>query len=411
MEREQVRAAQGKAAAQARAQQAGTAQREHAHYVRVMRVLKRVLGGPICRALGFCAPVCAPECGPMLVVANHNMDFDPILLSMAFEPYLYFVASEHVFRWGLLSRLLVWAFSPIARMKGTADAQSAVHILRRLRRGYNVCLFAEGDRSFNGVTGPILPATGKLARASRASLVTYRLEGGYLSTPRWAFTRRRGRISGELVHVYSPAQLAAMTDEQVNAAIAADLYEDAFARQQQRRQRFAGRRLAEGLEYALYLCPRCGRAGTLRGAGDRFCCDCGLSVRYDEYGFFSGEDAPFSTVRDWDAWQRGETKRLAAAARETPDAPVFSDPGQRLLRIDGKRHRAVPVDEGTLSLSLRELRVGGTAFPLERVTDLALCGRARMVFFSGGTQYEISAKPACCGYKYAVLLHEWKGTR
>ena len=24
---------------------------------------------------------------------------------------------------------------------------------------------------------------------------------------------------------------------------------------------------------------------------------------------------------------------------------------------------------------------------------------------------EISAKPACCGYKYAVLLHEWKGTR
>ena len=43
--------------------------------------------------------------------------------------------------------------------------------------------------------------------------------------------------------------------------------------------------------------------------------------------------------------------------------------------------------------------------------NLALCGRARMVFFSGGTQYEISAKPACCGYKYAVLLHEWKGTR
>ena len=91
----------------------------------------------------------------MLVVANHNMDYDPILVSMAFDDHLYFVASEHVFRWGLLSRLLVWAFAPIARMKGTADAQSAMQILRTLRKGRNVCLFAEGNRSFNGVTGPI----------------------------------------------------------------------------------------------------------------------------------------------------------------------------------------------------------------------------------------------------------------
>lgn len=383
----------------------------HSFHVRINRFLKWTLGGPICRAVGFSAPVCAPGCAPMLVVANHNMDYDPILVSMAFDDHLYFVASEHVFRWGLLSRLLVWAFAPIARMKGTADAQSAMQILRMLRKGRNVCLFAEGNRSFNGVTGPIYPATGKLARASRASLVTYRLRGGYLSTPRWALTRRRGGVTGALVHVYKPEQLARMTDEQINAAIAADLYEDAFESQRERMLRYRGKRLAEGLEYALYLCPRCGGVGTLHGEDDRFACSCGLSVRYNEYGFFEGDDVPFATVRDWDAWQRAGTRQLAARAETTPDEPVFSDPAQRLLRIDGGRHRTACVAEGMLSLSASALRVGEAAFPLDEVTDLALCGRARMVFFSGGTQYEIGAKPPCCGYKYAILLQYLKEQR
>lgn len=95
---------------------------------------------------------------------------------------------------------------------------------------------------------------------------------------------------------------------------------------------------------------------------------------------FEGDDVPFATVRDWDAWQRAGTRQLAARAEATPDEPVFSDPAQRLLRIDGGRHRTACVAEGTLSLSASTLRVGEAAFPLDEVTDLALCGRARMVF-------------------------------
>ena len=38
-----------------------------------------------------------------------------------------------------------------------ADAQSAMQILRALRKGHNVCLFAEGNRSFSGRDRPRVP--------------------------------------------------------------------------------------------------------------------------------------------------------------------------------------------------------------------------------------------------------------
>ena len=218
----------------------------HEQYVSIYRFLKRVAGRPLCRLLGFSSACYALPQTPALIVSNHNADFDPVFVAMAFQEHMYFVASEHVFRWGLVSRLLVGLFGPIARRKGMADAQSAMQILRALRKGHNVCLFAEGNRSFSGVTGPVFPATGKLARASRAALVTYHIKGGYLCTPRWALTRRHGRMEGELVHVYSPEELRGMTDEEVNAAIAADLYEDAYDRQREEMRPYPGRRLAEG---------------------------------------------------------------------------------------------------------------------------------------------------------------------
>lgn len=377
----------------------------------IHRFLKSTIGGLVCRFLGFSSACYAPTAGPMLIVANHNADLDPVFLSMAFREHMYFVASEHIFRWGLWSKLIVALFDPISRSKGMTDARAALQILRRLKSGYNVCLFAEGNRSYSGVTGPVFAATGKLARASRTSLVTYRISGGYLATPRWALTRRRGPVRGELVRVYSPEQLRAMTDEQVNAAIAADLHEDAFERQKQDMQPYTGKRLAEGMEYALYLCPRCGGVGTLHGDGDTLVCSgCGLRARYTEYGFLEGADAPFSTVRDWDVWQDEELSRRMVKAAETPERTVFSDPEQTLFALD-QSHGNRRVDAGTLSVSMQALRVGQTAFLLEDIADMAVCGRGKLVLCVGAEQYEISSKPPCCGRKYTAFLQKWRELR
>jgi 1-acyl-sn-glycerol-3-phosphate acyltransferase len=77
-------------------------------------------------------------------------------------------------------------------------------MMRRLKKGYSVCLFPEGNRSFDGVTRPFPPSTGRVAKACGAALVTFRTEGAYLSNPRWGDTLRRGRVRGRVAGIYPP---------------------------------------------------------------------------------------------------------------------------------------------------------------------------------------------------------------
>ena len=141
-----------------------------------------------------------------------------------------------------------------------------------------MALFAEGNRSFDGVTGPIAEATGKMAKAAGVPVVTFRFEGGFLTQPRFSTDVRKGRMYGRLVHVYSREELAAMSEEDVNKAIAADLHEDAYEAQKRERITYKGKKkkLAYGLESTLCRCIRCGEFGTLRSDRDTIRCDrCG----------------------------------------------------------------------------------------------------------------------------------------
>ena len=124
--------------------------------------------------------------GPVLLIPSHTCAWDPLLVAMSLPgKQVYFVASEHLFRMGLVSRLLEWVVAPIPRRKASSGADTAKACLRHLKAGHSICLFAEGEQCWEGHSGTVFPATGKLAKSSGATLVTFRMEGGYLSLPRW----------------------------------------------------------------------------------------------------------------------------------------------------------------------------------------------------------------------------------
>jgi len=176
---------------------------------------------------------------------------------------MYFVASEHIFSWGYSSRIIEYLASPIPIFKGAPAAGTVLEILERIRAGHSIAIFAEGDRSFSGRTERIEPVIGKLARNSNVALVTFRIEGGYFTNPRWSDTYRKGQMKAGIVKVYEPETLKAMTVREVNEAIMNDLYEDAYERQRTDEVEYKGRHLAEHLERLLFLCPKCKMAGNL----------------------------------------------------------------------------------------------------------------------------------------------------
>ena len=356
------------------------------------------------RKFNLDAEICRED-GPFLVLCNHNTDWDPLILACAFPRYMSYVASEHIFRWGFAGKLIVAVLAPIARLKGKTAGDTAMTMLRRLRKGVSVAMFAEGNRSFNGLTNEILPATGKLARSSGVKLITYRLDGAYFTSPRWSASLRRGKMTGRIVRVYAPEELKAMSAEEVNAAIRRDLFVDAYAVQREWMIPYRGKNLAEHLETVLCRCPRCGAVGSLKSAGDTLRCTCGFSVRYNEYGFFEGEDAPFDNVTDWDAAQ---TRELLALADAAVDAPIFTDDGMDLKEVFLDSHTDSPLGSGRMALYADRLECCGQVFPLAELGGFSLVQAQTVDFSCGGRYFEITSPEVRCTRKYMIVIDHLK---
>lgn len=362
---------------------------------------------------GFKFEEAVPKDKPYIVLANHTTNWDPLLVGLSFPEHMYFVASEHIFRHGFLSKLLTTFLAPIMRVKGRTEARTAVSILKTLKSGNNVCMFAEGCCTWNGETGIITSATAKLIKRSGASLVTYRLEGSYLTLPRWAKTIRRGRMYGYPVNEYSWDKLSEMTEEEIDRAIYQDLYVNAFTDNEKSPVMYKGKRLAENLETALYVCPRCGKIATLKSRGDMLECTCGLSLRYNVYGRFeslTSEEPPFKTILEWDKWQSSHIQNNAEYYRSFPsDKPIISDVEQFLYQFEaGSSTKSI--GNGKLSLYIDRLVLEdsssgkSTVFPLSEITDMALIQQTLLTFTVGGKNYyEIKSRHPRSGLKYLML--------
>ena len=373
---------------------------EYTRHQKIWRVLYALSNRWVCRKFNLTHEDLHVE-GPVLLIPNHVSAWDPLLVAMSLkDKQAYFVASEHIFRLGFVTKLLGWALGPIARRKGSSGADTVKACLRHLRAGHSICLFAEGEASWDGLPHPIFPATGKLVKSSGATLVTYRLEGGYLSVPRWAWTRRRGRVHGHPVGIYPPEQLKSMTPAEINEIISRDLNEDAWARQRENPVPYRGKRRAEGLERMLYLCPRCRRIGTLHTKDDWLYCDCGLSVRYTETGFLDPAE-PFETLAEWNAWQKETLKDVEKA----PDKLLFSDDELLLSRVS-LDHGVEKLGRGTLEQYGDRLCFAGRVFPMAEIGNMAMVKANILLMSVGETYYEIRSNKGANLLKYLDLWKE-----
>ncbi len=340
------------------------------------------------------------EKDPFILIPNHVMLLDPVVIGMTSKQHMYFVASDHLMRKGFASKLLEWVFQPIMRTKGSTDAHAAMSILRTVKKGYNVCIFAEGSTTFNGLSGPIYRSTGKLVKSAGVKLITYRLSGGYFTRPRWGEATRRGLMTGKVAGIYSAEEIKAMTEQEVDAVIVRDIHEDAYATQTEHPVAFKGKRLAEFLESAAYLCPCCNEVGHIHSNDNRVWCDCGMEATMDVFGFLRSETLPYTTVRDWDLWQMSQVDRIIGNLKEKP----LLEDGARLLDLKERKKTAV-ISEGALILNDTDFACGAFQCAIADISDIGIVGRNNLMLTTGGEHYQVRFdRKNACGKKYFDVM-------
>lgn len=118
-----------------------------------------------------------PATGPLLVVANHQSMFDPVLVGMASRRYLSFLARKNLFEQPVLAPIIRKLNAiPIDRGLGKDGIQA---VLDALGQGRAVLVFPEGERTHNGDVQPLKPGLSLLIKRVNCPIVPVGIAGAF----------------------------------------------------------------------------------------------------------------------------------------------------------------------------------------------------------------------------------------
>ncbi|MCS7271518.1 MAG: 1-acyl-sn-glycerol-3-phosphate acyltransferase, partial [Gemmataceae bacterium] len=124
-----------------------------------------------------------PRRGPVLIVANHQSMFDPILIGLAARRYLSFLARHTLFDQPLLGPVIRSLNAiPIDRSFGKEGIQL---VLQALAAGQAVVMFPEGERTHTGTVQPLKPGVALLIRRVRCPIVPVGIAGAFAAWNRF----------------------------------------------------------------------------------------------------------------------------------------------------------------------------------------------------------------------------------
>jgi len=345
------------------------------------------------------------------------MDFLVVMLSL-YPMKLNAVAAQKFFLYKPLNKLLP-VMGCIPKNLFDPDVRSIIGIKTVLKRGGDVLLFPEGRCSCDGFYAGMHRSTGKLIKKLSVPVISCHIEGSYICMPFWRGGIRAGRVRITISNLFSPESLQSLSIDEINTAIDAGLGGHCGTGRQvplSRFRTFGTRRLAEGLQYILYWCPKCGQEFTTETAKCRiYCTACGNAAELDRYAMLNptpGSVVP-NDIHSWYKEQaRYEARKLHAgmdpisvhvSVRLPSDVPGggMATYGSGIISIDPKGWRY----EG----KLKDERVN-LFFPIDTVPALPIDPNDVFQIYAHGTFYMFSPdnKRECIKYSVIGECAYWK---
>ena len=322
---------------------------------------------------------------PGIVLCNHGSFIDFIFAeSLLKKSRPHFVVARLYFYHKLLGGLLR-ELGCFPKSMFAMDIESTKNCLRVLQRGELLAMMPEARLSTAGRFEDIQESTFAFLKKSQVPVYTVKLQGDYLADPKWGNGPRRGAVvEAELDILFTAEQIRQLSVEEIRNGVQQRLYYDEFRWLQDRpKLRYRGKKLAEGLENILSVCPVCGKKHTITTHLRQLrCSGCGLHTTLDDRYAFP-KDFIFENFSQWYYWQK---EQLQIQIQQDPDYALTSRVELRLPG-DGKsltRHGGY----GTCTLTRQGLTYTGSregeayeiSFPINKVYRL---------LFGAGENFEV----------------------
>lgn len=187
--------------------------------------------------------------GPFIVLGNHTVAYDPLIMSHSFPFHLYYFATEQIFNLGFLSKLLVYGANPIRKSKSMSDMASVRKARKIVSEGGSIGIYPEGDVSYDGSLSKINESIVKLIRLLKIPIIFFVTKGLYLTDPRWSVNFKKGSSKGAIKRIVYPDEYNKMSDEELYELIITSLNSDEY----NTKVKYRGKDMAVGLERLVFI--------------------------------------------------------------------------------------------------------------------------------------------------------------
>lgn len=157
-----------------------------------------------------------PAVGGALVMSNHQSHLDPVLVGLATDRRLNYLARQTLFGFAPF-RWLITSLDAIPLDREGLGLNGLKETLKRLKRGEMVLIFPEGTRTRDGEVGVFKPGFCALARRANVPLLPVGIEGAYNSWPRKNVLPMPAMIHIQFGPPLGPAEIERLDDEELVA--------------------------------------------------------------------------------------------------------------------------------------------------------------------------------------------------
>lgn len=275
--------------------------------------------------------------GPFFITGNHVTAYDPIIALIYVKPLIRFVAADaNLENWFKTFIFKLARVVPIA--KRFNDISVIKRLLAEVKSGNSVGLYPEGGRNWYGETDEIIESTAKLIKLLGIKVYCQKLEGAYMTSPRWGKTLRKGKTNVTIYEMLSAEEIKTMSDKEILKTLKKHLYHNDYEFQREEMELLNGKDHAEYIERAIYYCPNCQHFHTFKSHKDDFSCkNCGAKGRVNRYGFIEG-DFPYDNLVDWYHEQK---EQLTDELNNHPIKPIEIYDVHHKIDINGKKEKCL----------------------------------------------------------------------